>query len=144
MTLKEFMESFYPDYVNKKVLGGVKGCPTDFAPLAGHFDFVCCDNENIYGDCESCWKQPYIETADTTEPTVEAHDNVNHPKHYTGGIECIDAMLQTQGVEAVKGFCICNAFKYIWRQGNKNGVEDIEKAIWYLNKYVELVRGENK
>ena len=39
-------------------------------------------------------------------------DNVEHPSHYTGGsIECIDAMAETQGVEAVKNFCICNAFK---------------------------------
>lgn len=66
-------------------------------------------------------------------------DNVEHPAHYTGGsIECIDAMIETQGVEAVKDFCICNAFKYLWRHGKKNGVEDVKKAAWYLNKFVEL------
>ena len=66
-------------------------------------------------------------------------DNVNHPAHYeTGGIECIDAMIATQGVEEVKAFCICNAFKYIWRHKNKNCLEDVKKAIWYLNKFVEL------
>lgn len=66
-------------------------------------------------------------------------DAVNHPAHYeTGKFECIDVMLETQGVEAVKEFCICNAFKYLYRHKNKNGVEDIKKAIWYLNKYVEM------
>ena len=66
-------------------------------------------------------------------------DLVNHPPHYeTGGIECIDAMVETQGVVAVMDFCICNAFKYLWRHGRKNGIEDVRKAIWYLNKYVEL------
>lgn len=66
-------------------------------------------------------------------------DNVEHPAHYTGGsIECIDAMIETQGVEAVKDFCICNAFKYLWRHDKKNGVEDVKKAAWYLNKFVEL------
>lgn len=71
-----------------------------------------------------------------------AHDPVNHPSHYeTGGIECIDAMLETQGREAVMDFCVCNAFKYLWRHGRKNGVEDVRKAIWYLNKYVELNEG---
>lgn len=66
-------------------------------------------------------------------------DNVQHPAHYTGGsIECIDAMAETQGVEAVKNFCICNAFKYLWRHGKKNGVEDVKKAAWYLNKFIEL------
>ncbi len=64
---------------------------------------------------------------------------VNHPPHYnTGSFECIDVMAETQGVEAVKHFCVCNAFKYLYRANRKNGLEDIEKAIWYLNKYVEL------
>lgn len=66
-------------------------------------------------------------------------DNVNHPSHYeTGRFECIDVMLETQGTEAVKSFCICNALKYIYRHKRKNGFEDIRKAIWYLNKAVEL------
>jgi hypothetical protein len=66
-------------------------------------------------------------------------DNVNHPSHYTvGNVECIDVLIATQGVEAVKGKCICDAMKYLYRHRNKNGLEDIKKAIWYLNKYVEL------
>lgn len=71
-----------------------------------------------------------------TEPIK---DNVNHPSHYNqGGIECIDAMVSAFGKEAVKDFCICNAFKYIFRFKFKNGIDDIDKAIWYLNKYKEL------
>lgn len=70
------------------------------------------------------------------------YDNVNHPKHYTKtSIECIDAMRETQGDEAVVNFCICNAFKYLWRHQEKNGIEDIEKASWYLNKAVDILRG---
>ena len=66
-------------------------------------------------------------------------DPVNHPSHYeTGKFESIDVMVETQGVEAVQNFCICNAFKYIYRHKFKNGIEDIKKAIWYLNKYIEL------
>lgn len=66
-------------------------------------------------------------------------DNVNHPSHYeTGKFECIDVMVETQGVDSVKSFCICNAFKYIYRHNRKNAKEDIQKAIWYLNKYIEL------
>lgn len=43
-------------------------------------------------------------------------DNVNHPAHYeTGKFECIEVMLETQGVEAVLNFCQCNAFKYLYR-----------------------------
>lgn len=66
-------------------------------------------------------------------------DNVNHPSHYeTGNFECIDVMIETQGKEAVMDFCICNAFKYIYRHNNKNGIEDVKKAKWYLDKYIEL------
>lgn len=66
-------------------------------------------------------------------------DPVNHPVHYeTGKFECIDVMLETQGVEATIDFCICNAFKYLYRHNRKNGMEDIKKAHWYLSKAIEL------
>ena len=71
--------------------------------------------------------------------STSTNDNVNHPSHYeTGNFECIDVMVETQGKEAVMDFCICNAFKYIYRYNNKNGIEDIKKAKWYLDKYIEL------
>lgn len=68
-------------------------------------------------------------------------DNVNHLSHYeTGKFECIDVMQEAIGLEDVKGFCICNAFKYIYRCCHKHQspLEDVKKAIWYLNKFVEL------
>ena len=41
-------------------------------------------------------------------------DNVNHPAHYeTGKFECIDVMVETQGVEATQNFCVCNALKVV-------------------------------
>lgn len=66
-------------------------------------------------------------------------DNVNHPKHYTqGGIECIDALaaatINLKGIEAV---CTANAIKYLWRWKQKNGVEDLEKARWYIDKLIK-------
>lgn len=64
-------------------------------------------------------------------------DPVNRPAHSTSsGIECIDAMQAAFGVEAVKDFCLCNAFKYLWRHRNKNGVEDLKKCRWYLNRLI--------
>lgn len=67
-------------------------------------------------------------------------DNVNHPQHYElpGGIECIDVLEATQGKEAVQAFCVCNAMKYLYRHKRKNGVEDIKKARWYLDKYIAM------
>lgn len=74
----------------------------------------------------------------------ETYDNVNHPYHYANnpkGIECIDAMEAGLGKDAVMDFCLCNAFKYIFRTQKKNGLEDVKKAIWYLNKFVSLYEG---
>ena len=64
------------------------------------------------------------------------NDNVNHPAHYTaGGIECIDALeAATEGLTGIQAVCAANAIKYIWRFSRKNGAEDIDKAIWYLNR----------
>lgn len=67
-------------------------------------------------------------------------DNVNHPEHYANScsLECIDAMLIAYGEQAVYDFCICNAFKYLWRHKNKNGLEDLCKADWYIKKAKEI------
>lgn len=66
-------------------------------------------------------------------------DVVNHPSHYESGkFECIEVMLETQGKDAVMDFCLCNAFKYLYRHNRKNGTEDIKKAKWYIDKYLEL------
>lgn len=70
-------------------------------------------------------------------------DNVNHPSHYTqGGVECIDAItaatVNKTGIEAV---CTANVIKYLWRYEAKNGLEDVKKAQWYINRLIaELER----
>ena len=68
-------------------------------------------------------------------------DNVNHPKHYekNTSLECIDAMKFAVGTEGVIYFCLCNAFKYLWRCDFKNGAEDIEKARWYVDYGLNLL-----
>lgn len=71
------------------------------------------------------------------------NDRVNNPSHYQsyveeGGLDCITAMIHAFGREDTAAFCKLNAFKYIWRSSSKGLNEDIRKAIWYLNKYLEL------
>ena len=71
------------------------------------------------------------------------NSTVEHPNHYaTGKYECLEVMKEVFGIEAVKHFCLLNAFKYLWRADRKNGSEDIEKAAYYLNymKGLERVR----
>lgn len=70
---------------------------------------------------------------------IDECNSVNHPTHYNQGkYECWDVMQDVFGVEALKHFCKLNSFKYLYRESNKNGSEDIKKAIVYLNKYLEL------
>lgn len=66
-----------------------------------------------------------------------AGDVVNHPSHYeTGEYECIEVMEEVFGREAVESFCVCNAFKYLYRHKRKNRVEDLKKARWYLDRVI--------
>ena len=78
----------------------------------------------------------------SSDSVTATEDLVNHPPHYSSfqkdGIECIDAMISAFGKTAVAHFCLCNAFKYQWRHPSKGGMQDIDKAQWYLNKYKEL------
>lgn len=65
-------------------------------------------------------------------------DPVNHPSHYTSGsIEVID-YIEDQKLPYHLG----NAVKYISRAGKKDKdktVEDLKKAAWYINRYIELL-----
>ena len=80
------------------------------------------------------------------EAAENKNENVNHPAHYaTGKFECIDVMAEIYGVEATQTFCLLNAFKYLYRcNGKGKKSEDIKKANWYLNKYIEIERGQKK
>ncbi len=62
-------------------------------------------------------------------------DAIN-PTHYTrGAVECIDAIeaatVDKRGIEAA---CTANIIKYLWRYEAKNGIEDVKKARWYLER----------
>lgn len=75
--------------------------------------------------------------------TTKTADPVNHPAHYADGkIEVIDF------IEDKKlGFHLGNAVKYIARAGKKNPEktgEDLRKAIWYINRYIEQIWGETE
>lgn len=80
--------------------------------------------------------EPQVETVKAKRVLIKhsrATDPVNSPDHYrTGGIECIDAMVQVFGEEAVRTYARINAFKYIWRHQYKGKPEeDLAKAAWY-------------
>ena len=74
------------------------------------------------------------------------NDNVNHPSHYTqGGVECIEALkAATANLKRIDAVCTENAIKYLWRWKEKNGVEDLEKAKWYINRLIIEQKTDDK
>ncbi len=65
-------------------------------------------------------------------------DAVNKPLHYNqAGIECISAIEAATG-EGFEYYLQGNIMKYLWRYPYKNGLEDLKKAQWYLNKLIEI------
>lgn len=73
------------------------------------------------------------------------NDNVNSPNHYRqGGIECIEAIKASMSQKGFKDYLKGNVMKYIWRYEHKGkAVEDIEKAIWYLNRLKDELYGQD-
>ena len=79
----------------------------------------------------------YVDLQNVSE---NVRDNVNHPSHYTSGkIEVIDFIEDKE-----LGFHLGNAVKYISRAGRKNPdkiVEDLQKAVWYINREIGRLEG---
>ena len=72
----------------------------------------------------------------------EQTDMVNSPAHYNkAGIETIDIIQSVTG-DGFETYLQGNILKYICRYKYKNGVEDLEKARWYLNRLIETKVGE--
>ena len=69
-------------------------------------------------------------------------DMVNSPPHYNkAGIETIDAIMAATD-EGSEYYLQGNIIKYVWRYRYKNGVEDLEKAQWYLNRLIKVKRDD--
>ena len=65
-------------------------------------------------------------------------DMVNRPPHYNkSGIECITAISAATG-DGFEYYLQGNIIKYVWRYPYKNGVEDLKKARWYLDKLIDI------
>lgn len=91
-----------------------------------------------FDDCEHDWRQWGDKLRCTNCGCFKPADAVNHPPHYTkSGIECIDAIeAATASLQGFEGYCAGNALKYLWRHEFKNGTEDLQKAVWYIDRLV--------
>lgn len=89
----------------------------------------------IFGDVK---KDSPKEETKTVDKSPVKKEMVNHPTHYQGNkFEVIDI------IEDYKlDFCLGNAIKYILRAGKKDDIiQDINKAIWYLERFKESKNG---
>ena len=69
-----------------------------------------------------------------------AADMVNHPPHYTGDIECIDALKSLLSTDEYLGWLRGNAIKYLWRlRAKDNPKQDADKAIFFIRKLIEVL-----
>ena len=64
-------------------------------------------------------------------------DLVWHPSHYAGQIECIDYIRDKLPPEGFTDYCIGNVLKYVSRWRKKDGIQDLKKAVVYLNWAIE-------
>lgn len=118
-------EAIAYDYAGRgdEFLHGVKCRHRDCQSLAG---------ADTAAAAREAWNEIQLDKLEQ-QPSAVA-DMVNHPPHYTGhpsGVECIE-------VAEYLPFCLGNAFKYLFRRDAKgNAVENIEKAIWYVNRHNE-------
>lgn len=71
-------------------------------------------------------------------------DNVSHPAHYTSGkIEVIKIMEDQLTSEEYRGYIKGQVIKYITRERYKNGLEDLKKARWYLDRLIKKMENES-
>jgi hypothetical protein len=114
----------------------------EMIPLRGQVATIaCCENYGylLEGGTDWVWTDEMIEGL----ASEASSDSVNHPSHYTQGkIECIDYILDKR-----MGYLLGNATKYITRcelkNGGKNRIEDLKKAIFYINKQIEVWEAED-
>lgn len=74
-------------------------------------------------------------------------DMINHPDHYKteNGLETIDVIEAfTEGLQGGEATNTGNILKYMCRWKKKNGLEDLKKAQWYLNRLIDLVESRQE
>lgn len=153
----KYKQYLYDGYINFKC-GACEECV---------FNSLCKKNEREYSDKDfELMEKVLLLTGDVDAEQIKAfkpekdvasgessatpiennsYEKINAPAHYNG-TDCIENMRKLYGDEAVKHFCICNAYKYRYRAGHKPGEEsstDLQKAKWYEDYAVKMVDDTN-
>lgn len=105
--------------------------------MPAHYGYELCGSDD-WGKTNTRMLEDYFRKLQET-PMADDKDMVNSPSHYTqGSIECIEAIEQVvKDLDGMEAMCTGNAIKYLWRWKHKNGVEDLKKAVWYLQRMID-------
>ena len=107
--------------------------------MPAHYGYELCGSDDQY-KLKDFQLEDYFKKLQET-PMADDKDMVNSPSHYTqGSIECIEAIEQVvKDLDGMEAMCTGNAIKYLWRWKHKNGVEDLKKAVWYLQRMIDTL-----
>ena len=86
------------------------------------------------------------EAGEKMSSSKDCQDMVNHPSHYERyDMETIEAIKGQSTPNEYRGFLKGNVMKYLARYRGKNGIEDLNKAEWYLHRLQEFeaVQGDD-
>lgn len=145
MTLEEFKEYAQTvtrdEFIDSVTEGNIDVCPSEYGL-----------EESCGNNCEDCARNAVkdikfkgdIEGVLPLEKAPKGLiDDVNHPNHYTQGkYEVIDYIEDKLNKEELQGYCVGNVLKYVSRFKHKNGLEDLKKAEWYLNRLITNMEGK--
>lgn len=114
----------------------VEQCMTDLPYKVEIMDDYC-----YKGSCVWCKEEDLFLITSRAKYIEEsiAYDNINHPKHYTSHPSGVEVIQITEHLN----FCLGNVIKYILRHTHKNGLEDLKKAQWYLNREIKRLENAN-
>lgn len=120
-------------YIYEDALKPVGVCFKDGADLEEQYA------EQVKQEREPAMTNPEIADVEGFKKLID-DTVINHPPHYTAGkVECIDALeAATTGLKGIEAVCTANAIKYLWRWKYKNGVQDLQKAQWYINNLIAV------
>ena len=134
-------------HTKEKLLGRwPKYCPTCASKLSKPYkkdtsktveDSKKTEERHIEDSSKEAVQVPTAEHMDKMYGNIK-HDAVNHPSHYTRGKIEVIAFIEDQQLPYHLG----NVIKYIARAGYKGDkLEDLKKARWYLDRYINEVMG---
>lgn len=81
-------------------------------------------------------------SAELKEEVIHVNDYIKPSYYKEGKYECIDVLNDILSDSGLESFCRGNVIKYLWRCKSKNGLEDLIKAKYYLDKLIDVVKNK--